>query len=149
MIEVVPARPIHVNRIANRLRAIDKLECAAMGHTPKDALRWGLIGSTVAWTVLIDGVPEAMMGATPISLLEGIGRPWLLMTDVAGKQHVSLVRLGRVYTEHLHRHYSLLTNWIHADNDRTIRYLSRLGYAVGAVDVIRGHAMRPFVRTRS
>ena len=148
MIEVVPAKPSHVGTLARRLREIDKLECQIMGHTPKEALRTGLLGSTIAWTVMIDGQPEAMMGATPISFVEGRGRAWLLMTDVAQRHAVTLVRLGRIYTEALHRHFPILENFIHADNVRTIRYLSRLGYAIGSVDVIRGHAMRPFVRHR-
>jgi hypothetical protein len=130
------------------MRAIDVLECHIMGHSPKDALRTGLLGSSVAWVVMIDGRPEAMMGATPISFIEGRGRAWLLMTDVAERHAVTLVRLGRIYTEAMHRHYPMLENWVHADNTKAIRWLTRLGYAVGAVDVIRGHPMRPFVRHR-
>lgn len=148
MIEVIPAKPFHTGTLARRMRQIDVLECQIMGHTPKEALRTGLLGSTIAWTVVIDGRPEAMMGATPISFMEGVGRPWLLMTDVAATKAVTLVRLGRIYTDAIHRHYPLLENWVHADNDRTIRWLTRLGYAVGSVDVIRGHPMRPFVRHR-
>lgn len=131
------------------MRAIDCVECAMMGFSPKDALRTGLLGSTLVWTVKIDGRAEAMFGASPISVTNGTGRPWLLMTDVAASQHTALVRLGRLYTEAMHQHYGLLTNWIHADNDKTIRWLSRLGYAVGAVDVIRGYPMRPFIRQRT
>ena len=148
MIEVVPARQHHIGTIARRLRGIDVLECQAMGHTPKQALRIGLMGSTIAWTVLIDGRPEAMMGATPLNFTTGRGRPWLLMTDVAAKKAISLVRLGRLYTEAMHRQFAMLENWIHADNETTIRYLARLGYAIGPVDVIRGFPMRPFVRLR-
>lgn len=148
MIEIVPAQPRHVNTIANRMREIDKIECAVMGHTPKAALRTGLLASTLAWTVMIDGHPEGMFGVTPVSTLEGKGRPWFLMTDVCGKQHVSLVRLGRAYTDAIQRQYSHLENWVHAENARTIRWLSRLGYAVGGVDVIRGTPMRPFVRVK-
>lgn len=148
MIEVVPAKPRHIGTLARRMRAIDVLECHIMGHSPKDALRTGLLGSSVAWVVMIDGRPEAMMGATPISFIEGRGRAWLLMTDVAERHAVTLVRLGRIYTEAMHRHYPMLENWVHADNTKAIRWLTRLGYAVGAVDVIRGHPMRPFVRHR-
>ena len=146
MMEVIPARPQHIATIARRIREIDAIECMAMGHTVKEALRTGLLGSTIAWTIVIDGRPEAMLGATPISFVEGRGRPWLLMTDVAARKHTALLRLGWIYTQALHRHYPLLENWIHADNARTIRYLTRLGYAIGAVDVIRGHPMRPFMR---
>lgn len=146
MIEVVPAKPQHIATIARRIRAIDKLECETFGHSPKSALRMGLMGSTIAWTVMIDGRPEAMMGAAPVSMVGSMGRPWLLMTDVAGRQAVTLVRLGRIYTAAMHRHYATLENWVHADNVKTIRWLSRLGYAVGPVDVIRGQPMRPFIR---
>ena len=120
-----------------------------MGSSPKDALRTGLVGSTLVWTVKIDGRPEAMMGATPISMTDGTGTPWMLMTDVAARQRKALLRLGRIYTEAMHRHYEALTNWVHADNVASIRWLSRLGYAVGAVDVIGGEPMRRFYRQRS
>ena len=146
MIEVVPARPQHIGPVATRMRDIDVIECAMMNHTPKSALRTGLMVSTIAWTVKIDGRAEAMMGAAPISVMEGRGRVWLLMTDVAARQSVSLTRLARTYTEAMHRHYRILENLIHADNNRTIRWLTRLGYAVGPVDVIRGYPMRPFAR---
>ena len=149
MIEVTPARPQHVGPIANRMRAIDMIECATFGYTPKAALRSGLMGSTLAWTVLIDHHPEAMFGVSPISVVEGRGRPWLLMTPVAERQHKALVRLGTIYTAAMHTHYGALSNWIHADNSRSIRWLSRLGYAVGAVDAIAGHPMRPFYRQRT
>ena len=148
MIEVVPARPNHIGTIARRMREIDVLECYVGGYAPKSALRVSLISSTIAWTVMIDGRPEAMMGASPLNLLDGTGRPWLLMTGVAGKHAISLVRLGRIYTEAMHRHYNQLENWVHADNITTIRWLSRLGYAVGPVDVIRSQPMRPFARHR-
>lgn len=148
MIEVVPAKPQHVGPIAVRMREVDKLECEAMGHSPKGALRNGLLGSTIVWTVMIDGRPEAMMGASPICLLGGRGRPWLLMTDVAVQQRKSLVRLSKLYVRQMHMHYPVLENWVAAENILAIRYLARLGFAIGSVDVIGGLPMRPFVRHR-
>lgn len=144
MIEVVMARPRYLNHIANNMALIDRIECAVFGHTPKEALRHALMTSLVAWVVLIDGKPEAMMGANTISLIEGSGRPWLLMTEKARQQAVTLVRLGRRYTEAIHKQYPFLHNWVHADNDKAIRWLSHLGFVVGAVEVIRGQPMRPF-----
>jgi ribosomal protein S18 acetylase RimI-like enzyme len=146
MIEIVPGRMRHINTIANRIREIDKVECRAAGLSPKEALRHGLFASTIVWTMLIDGRAEAMFGACPISTVEGRGRPWMLATDVAGNSKQALVRLGRIYTDALHRHYPILENYVHADNDRAIRWLSRLGYAIGAVDVIGGHPLRGFRR---
>lgn len=146
MIEVVPARPTHIGPIATRMRAIDRYECAVFGHSPKEALRQGLMGASMAWTVMIDGRPEAMFGVGTISMFDARGRPWLLMTDKGTKSRRALVRLGRIYTEAMQRHYALLENWVAADNAVTIRWLSRLGYAVGGIEMIRGHAMRPFIR---
>lgn len=146
MIEIVTAREVHVGPIATRMRDIDRLECWIFGHSPKQALRHGLASATIAWTALVDGRPEAMFGASTISLIDGTGRPWMLMTDEAEKHRVALLRLGRIYTEALHRHYALLHNWVHAQNVTSIRWLSRLGFAVGGVEVVCGEPMRPFVR---
>lgn len=146
MIEIVPARLTHVGPIAINMRKIDQLECHVFGHSPKEALRLGLMASKIAWTALDDGKPVAMFGAATISMFDGIGRPWLLMTDEAERHQKALVRLGRIYTEAIHRHYARLENWVHVDNVAAIRWLSRLGFAIGAVDVIRGQPMRPFVR---
>lgn len=119
-----------------------------MGMTAKEALRGGLIGSLSVWTVKIDGRPEAMFGVSPVSLVNGKGRPWLLMTDVGAAQHKALVRLGRIYTQAFHQFFPVLENWVHAHNDASIRWLTRLGYAVGPVDVIAGQPMRHFYRQR-
>jgi hypothetical protein len=146
MIEIVPARLTHVGPIALNMREIDQLECRIFGHSPKEALRAGLLASTIAWTAIIDGRPEAMFGASTVSMLDSIGKPWLLMTDEAVRHHKALVRFGRIYTAAIQRHYMQLENWVHVDNVVAIRWLSRLGFAVGGVDVIRGHPMRPFIR---
>jgi len=146
MIEIVPAQYKHINSIANRMRDIDQLECWIFGHSPKQALRQGLASATIAWTALVDGRPEAMFGARTLSLIDGSGCPWMLMTDEAVRQRRALLRFGRIYTEALHRHYALLHNWVHARNETSIRWLARLGYGIGGVEVMRGEPMRPFVR---
>lgn len=149
MIEIVPAHTRHIGHIALHMRSVDQLECRIFGHSPKNALRSGLMASTVAWTALVDGKPEAMFGAATTSLLDGTGRPWMLMTDEAERHQKALVRFGRIYTEAIQRHYVRLENWVHVDNVAAIRWLSRLGFAVGGVEVIRGHPMRPFIRCAS
>jgi len=136
---------MHVGPIATRMRDIDKLECRTFGMGPKAALRHGLLYGD-AWTVLIDGKAEAMFGVVAVNMIDGRGRIWLLMTDKAAAQHRALVRLGARYTEALHRHFAILQNDVHADNVRAIRWLTRLGYYVGPVDVVNGQPMRSFIR---
>jgi hypothetical protein len=146
VIEIVPARFIHIGPIATRMRDVDRLECWVFGHSPKKALRDGLASATIAWTALVDGRPEAMFGASTLSLIDGSGRPWMLMTDEAVNHRTALLRLGIIYTAALHRHYAVLHNWVHARNETSIRWLARLGFAIGGVEVMRGEPMRPFVR---
>ena len=148
-IEVVPASVVHVGPIATRMREIDKLECAIMGRGPKRALRQSLAGSTVAWTVKINGRAEAMMGAAAVSTLDGIGSPWLLMTDEAVRHARVLVVLGRGYSDAMQGLFRVLENNVHADNDVSIRWLSRLGYTIGPVFDMNGHPMRRFRREKN
>lgn len=146
MIEICAARPQHIGPIASRAREVDARECEASGSSVKNALRFGLIHGQFAWTAKIDGRPEAMFGAVCGSMLEGRARVWMIMTDDAAKQHRALVRFGRIYTAALHRHFTVLENRVSADNDLAIRWLTRLGYVVGPVDIVRGHQLRPFFR---
>jgi hypothetical protein len=147
-IEIVGARPGHVGTIANRMRPDDVLECSMVGMSPKQALRNGLLGSTIAWTAKVDGRPEAMFGAVPLSMVEGRGRVWMLGTPEVERHAKSLMRLAWVYTDALHDHFPILENFVPARNDRVLRWLSRLGFAIGPVDVYNGHAIRGFVRSR-
>jgi hypothetical protein len=54
-IEIVNASRAHVGRIARRMRPIDRLECEAKGRSPAHALRYSLVSSTFALSVLIAG----------------------------------------------------------------------------------------------
>lgn len=146
MIDIVPASPAHVGTIATRMRDIDRLECAIFGRTPKQALRLSVMSAVCAWTVKIDGRAEAIFGAGAVSSIEGIGSPWLLMTDDAVRHARALVMLGRRYSDVMQRHFPRLENRVHADNEIAIRWLSRLGYTIGPADVINGQPMRSFFR---
>lgn len=147
-IEIVAGRPGHIGTIANRMRPDDVLECSLVGMSPKQALRNGLLGSSIIWTAKVDGRPEAMFGAVPLSVVEGRGRVWMLGTPEIERHGKSMVRLGRRYTDALHDHFPILENFVPAHNDRVLRWLSRLGFAIGPVDVYNGTPIRGFVRRR-
>lgn len=139
MIELVPAKPTHIGPIATRMRAADVEETAAMGRTPKQALRLGLRASIDCMTVLIDGRPEGMLGLYPKNALEGEGSPWMLGTDALySRPRAWLTLFPRVLaifsdsTPHLQ-------NLIGAKNARAIQLLRRLGFEIGEeVTVIGG-----------
>lgn len=146
MIEIVPASPAHVGTIANRMREIDRIECAINGHGPKEALRLSLRSATVAWTAKVDGRPEAMFGASTVCLLTGEGSPWFLSTPVVFDHARTMLVEGRRYSGRLQAIFRVLSNNVHADNHKSIRWLRACGYTVGEVFDMNGHPMRPFER---
>jgi hypothetical protein len=108
VIELVPASPAHVGRIANRIRDIDRREAEAFGHSPKTALRLGIRASVLAWTAMLDGSPQAMFGVRPMSSIEGRGMAWFLATDAAFGCARDLLSIGPAVIEAMHRRF---TGW--------------------------------------
>ena len=128
MIELVRASPAHVGTIANRMRDIDQRECEAMGRTPKQALRAGVVNSAEAWTAKVDGRPEAMLGLVVTSALGGQGTPWMLGTDVVYQHGRGLLFMGRRIVAHWRDSTPHLSNYVSVENVRAIRLLRAWGF---------------------
>lgn len=109
---------------------MDRVECAASGHSPKQALRLGLRGSTLCWTAKVDGRAEAMFGLVVTSALGGTGTPWLLGTDEVYCHGREMLRWGPVFLARMVELAPSLSNVVAADNTRAIRFLRRLGFEV-------------------
>lgn len=148
-VTVKPGRFSDINRIANRMREVDRLECAAVGHTPKQALVEGLRSSTLCWTAWRGDRPVAMFGVAPISMIEGRGAAWFLGTDEVwlGARH--LIRWGPAFVDGMQRQFPTLENAVAADNAPAIRLLTRLGFVLeDEVMVVGDLPMRRFSRGR-
>lgn len=149
MIELVPASPAHVGRIATRMREIDRREAEAFGHSPKEGLRIGLRGSVLAWTAMVDGRPEAMFGVTPVSVIESRGLAWFLATDAAFGCARALLTAAPAAIEAMHRRFNRLENWVSTENHAAIRMLGRWGFELGErTMVVKGVEFRPFWKER-
>ncbi len=129
-VDVVLARPSHVNRIANRMRDVDRQECEAMGHSPKQALRDGLFNSQKVWTALVDGEPEAMFGLVVNSALTGEGVPWFLGTDEVYRHGKALLSWGPGFVSIIRDSSPRASNLVSADNFKAIRLLGKWGFIV-------------------
>lgn len=141
---VEAARPGHVNRIANRMREIDKRECGAFKHTPKQALRLALAASSLSWVALYHGQPEAMFGLRIASLIAGVGQPWLLGTDKLDRGMRELVAWSPRFVAAMQGETPRLENHVAVENRRSIRYLRHLGFVfddepvtIGGVPMLR------------
>lgn len=140
-----PASFRHVARIANRMRATDRAECAAMGRTPRQSLRLGLLTSEKVWTATVDGLPEAMFGVVVDSVLSSEGTVWFLGTDEVYRHARELLTWGPGLVARLHDSSSVLRNVVSSDNTSAIRLLGRWGFTVDEEEVIvRGVPFRRF-----
>jgi hypothetical protein len=135
---VKPAHIRHVNRIANRMRSIDQIECRATGREPKQALRHCLNGSTLAWTVFQDDKPVAMFGLLPLSIISGRAAPWFLATDEVERGARQWLKWGPGFVSAMQSDFPRLENVVSVDNRKAIRVLKALGFAVQDEIVIVG-----------
>lgn len=112
------------------MRAIDRAECAAFGHSPKQALRRGLTDSDLAWTALVDGRPEAMFGFVTVSAIEGLARPWFLGSDAVFRHGREMLFYGPLVVRLMLDSSRQLGNLVSTGNARAIRLLERWGFTV-------------------
>lgn len=115
--------------IAANLRECDRAELeASTSVKPVKAITDSIRLSAAAWTAEIDGIPIAVFGVTPTSLLAGIGSPWLLATTDCDSVTVPFVRLTRTYIPIMQSLFPVLENLVDVRNKKSIRWLKRLGF---------------------
>lgn len=131
IVELRPASPAHIGFVAHRMREIDKIECAARGRRPKEALRLALRSSLWALTAFVDGAPEAMFGLSPVCTITDRGCPWFLGSDRVMHHGRDMLLIGAEVIEHMHRHSGRLENSVSVDNAAALRLLRRWGFTVG------------------
>lgn len=130
-LRIEPARTKHVGTVARRMRDIDRRECAAAGHSPKQALREAVLNSEVAWTATVGDRPEAMFGLVVNSVLTGEGAPWFLGTDVVWRHARALLTCAPPVLKRFHDSTPRLSGYVSRENAAAIRLLERWGFAVG------------------
>jgi hypothetical protein len=144
-LRLVPGHADHVPMLAPRLRAIDRLECRAMGHSAEQALALGLCTGARTWTALVDGQPHAMFGVVAEEGDTAI--PWFLGSAQVGRHARALIAQGPAIVAAMHRHGRCLCNFVSSGNGRAIRLLEHWGFTVEDQSVVvRGVAFRRFIR---
>ena len=142
--DLVSARLTHVGPIASRIRDMDRIECEALGRSPKDALRGGLRSSLDAYTALADGKPVAMIGVVPVSLINGKGTIWMLGTDNVAAHARSLLKYGPILIDHWLQTFETIENIVALDNKLAINLIMKLGFTIDLCD-FRVHGGVEFV----
>ncbi len=146
-IRLVPADAAHVIDLAPRLRPVDRIECAAMGHSAGQALRHGLLVSAQVWTALEGDRPTAMFGVVAGSAAGGDAIPWFLGSDHVSRHARTLITQGPTIVAAMHRHGRRLCNFVSSENRQAIRLLEHWGFTVEQDHVVmREVAFRRFIR---
>ena len=129
-VEVVTARATHIGPIATRMRDVDRVECEAMGHSPKKALRDGFLLSDRCWTALVNGRPEAMFGAVTVSALDRRASVWFLGTDEVYRHGRLLIAWGPALIRRAVDSSWSASNLVSSANGKAIRLLQAWGFTV-------------------
>lgn len=124
-------------------------EMRRLGTTFEDALVDSVRRSDWVAAGCIDDVPVCLFGVAPVSMLGGLGAPWLLASCGFDRRDVEFLRemlpaCHRVMDAMLAT-YPRLLNVVDARNARTIRWLGWMGFTFApAPVVVRGHPFRVF-----
>lgn len=132
--QFVKPTPEHIQYIAEHMREVDRQEVFAMRGEDSD-LHYVLTNavkrsSWCACGLADDGTPVSLVGVAPVSLIGGIGAPWMLATDRAHEFRGALIRIGQEYIQAMTAQYPELINYVDARNTASIRWLKRLGFTI-------------------
>ncbi len=144
-LDIVPASADHIETIGSRMRQADIDEVFAIsGRGPRSALRYSMEKSVYSWTILFDGVPEAMFGVGDINILSGIGAPWLLGTDAIERNYRLFLKTSVGFRDQLLSRYPIMRNLVDERNTVSRRWLAWLGAEFSEPMNVNGHSFRIF-----
>lgn len=144
---VRPATADDADQLYLHMRDADRAECEAYGMASVwDGVRSNVRRSWHAWTAEVDGQLAAVMGVTPLSLMGGMGSPWMLGTPLLDQHSRILVRLTPHYIGKMLAAFPHLVNLVHAGNHTSVRWLQRLGFVLHPPVPfgLRGEMFHPF-----
>lgn len=120
-----------IQLIAGDMRAADVAEIwASHRSTPLESLMRGWEMSDFSVIVECDGVPCTMLGLVVGCLMTGAGTPWLLSSNHALQyKREFLIQSPPVIAQMLEI-CPRLSNYVHAENRVSIRWLKWLGFTV-------------------
>lgn len=130
-VEILPATLDHVRLLAGSLRAEDVRECLASGGRPFKLLwRSWRSSQLLRRSAFVDGEIAAMWGIGG-PWLSQTGIPWLLTAPAVERIPLRFLRECRSGMAEMLVFYPRLSNYVHADYTRSIRFLALLGFEVG------------------
>lgn len=120
-----------VDYLESRLRESDVKEIWASCHNvSREALQSGLERSVYCMTIVKDGEPIGMFGVRGESVVGSVGIVWALGTDRIKEVPMTVLMRSRKYIDQMLSIYPMLTNFVHAENLVSLRWLKKLGATI-------------------
>ena len=138
-----PATLKDCHEIAPNMRSQDAMEIMySHGSSPLGALQESYKHSKVCNAIVHeDGSVVGMYGLVDSGVLAS---PWLLGTDKLLDTKRVMLPAAKVWVEEMLESYPLLTNFVHADNTVSKRWLKSLGFEFIKLDKEHGVGKQPF-----
>jgi hypothetical protein len=133
-ITIRATQPGDAELLGANMRASDIAEVRACGHDPHEAARSSVAHSLLCWSAFADGELGCIIGCAPISIVSGIGSPWMLGTPVLDQHSRVLVRLTPRYIAEMLKAFPHLVNYAHAANTTSVRWLRRVGFTLAQAE---------------
>jgi len=119
-----------VLHLAKHLREPDMREMVAYGITENHerALLDSAARSYHCWTGFIDGKLACVFGVAETQ--PGQGSPWMMGTPLLDDHQRVLAKQTPIYVARMLATFPHLVNFVHVENDVSIRWLKRIGFTV-------------------
>lgn len=128
---IVQATESHLWAVAERIREADRAEIEAAGLSVEAALEASFRASALAMAALDRRGVLCVWGVSPVSILGGIGEPWLIGTDLLAPFRKAFLRESRRELASIRRSFPVLRNRVFAEHRESIRWLAWLGFKIG------------------
>lgn len=144
---IVPSTAHDIFELKDNLRQEDIAECAACGHTPKQALIEGYTWSE-CYSAKVKGKTEAMFGVSSYNQPKGYGVIWYLGSNESFRHPIALVKGGREYVDKWLEKYNILHNVVDIRNTRHIAWLKHIGFIFTDTVMINGYVFLKFYKCK-
>lgn len=140
----------HVEQMMDRLRHADASELAAASSlSPIDAVLLSMALSTecFAWVRGEEEEVVAILGVAATEY-EGVGCPWMVGTNAIREEREFLKFVSGPTIQRWNEMYPLLENYVHPDNEVSVRWLKSCGFRFGEPEPYgeKGELFLPFFK---
>jgi hypothetical protein len=120
-----------IDYVLEHLSRADRAEMLAAGlQDPPEVFALAAREAAQAGAVYADGEPVALFGVNAMLGEPDRGIVWMIATDKFAESGVAGAVLSRQVVGQMRARFAVLSNWVHAEHRRAIRWLKWLGFHV-------------------